>query len=121
MSPTQESRRCTVLIPNEKSAGVKYTFGFGKDQEKKLTSYGSFQMIKNVGNCQTKKLNGAAQTSYRPPKIIGTFLKGYVTGVEKEKVEVSSSENLQSTDENARTDPDRKTIKNKMWLCRKSL
>lgn len=52
------SKRNTVLIPNEKSAGVKYSFGVIEGNAEKMSSYSEVEIIKNIGNYQTKKQNG---------------------------------------------------------------
>ena len=140
------SRRNTVIFPNEKSKGVKYTFGLKEGAAEKLSSYNSLQIIKNVGQYQYKKQNGIkdaeeideiaymvksrevfyvgdtvellgknylvekvsrqwnkkelwneytlksekgfSQITYYNKKIIGASLKGRVTNISKDKVEI---------------------------------
>lgn len=52
------SKKNTVLIPNEKSAGVKYSFGAEEGNAEELVSYGNVEIIKNVGDFEKKKQNG---------------------------------------------------------------
>lgn len=51
-------KRNTVLIPNEKNAGVKYSFGILEGNAEKMSSYSEVEIIKNIGSYQTKKQNG---------------------------------------------------------------
>lgn len=52
------SKKNTVLVPNEKSAGVKYSFGVSEENAEKLESYDRVEIIKNIGKYQLKKQNG---------------------------------------------------------------
>lgn len=52
------SKRNTVLIPNEKNAGVKYSFGTAEGNAEKIESYSEIEIIKDIGSYQTKKQNG---------------------------------------------------------------
>ncbi len=52
------SKRNTVLIPNEKSVGIKYSFGVAEENAQKFGSYNSVEIIKSIGNYQIKKQNG---------------------------------------------------------------
>ena len=52
------SRRKTVLVPNEKSIGVKYSFGLAESAGARLDSYDCYQIIKGIGTYQIKKQNG---------------------------------------------------------------
>ncbi len=52
------SRKNTVLVPNEKSAGVKYSFGLTDKNAEKLVSYNNVEIHKKIGEYQVKKQNG---------------------------------------------------------------
>lgn len=52
------SRKNTVLIANEKSAGVKYSFGIEEGNGEELSSYSNVEIIKNIGDFKKKKQNG---------------------------------------------------------------
>lgn len=52
------SRKNTVLIPNEKSPGVKYTFGISGSTAGSLSSYESYGIFKDMEAYQRKKENG---------------------------------------------------------------
>lgn len=52
------ARTNTVLIPNEKNAGVKYSFGVAEGNAKKIDTYREVEIIKNIGSYQKKRQNG---------------------------------------------------------------
>lgn len=52
------SQRNTVLIPNEKSPGVKYTYGIIGDSAGEIASYESYASFRDMGSFQRKKENG---------------------------------------------------------------
>ena len=52
------SRKNTVIVPNEKSEGVKYAFGLAEKNAEKLVSYDKLEMHKKIGEYQIKKQNG---------------------------------------------------------------
>lgn len=52
------SKRNTVLIPNEKSPGVKYICGISGDSAGEITSYESYTSFQDIGSYQRKKENG---------------------------------------------------------------
>lgn len=54
------SREKTVLIPNEKSVGVKYTFGVEAGGSQEIVSYESYQIVQNIESYQKKLRNGIA-------------------------------------------------------------
>ena len=48
----------TVLIPNEKSPGVKYIFGVSGDAAGELSSYESYMSFRDMGGYRRRKENG---------------------------------------------------------------
>lgn len=57
------SRKGTVLFPNEKSAGVKYTFGIIEENIAVLSDYMAYSIVKNLTGYHKKKKNGMSQIS----------------------------------------------------------
>lgn len=52
------SKKNTVLIPNEKSTGVKYIYGVSGDAAGELSSYESYTSFRDMGGYQRRKENG---------------------------------------------------------------
>lgn len=52
------SQKNTVLIPNEKSPGVKYTYGIIGDSAGEISSYENYTSFRDLGSYQRKKENG---------------------------------------------------------------
>lgn len=52
------ARKNMVVLPNEKSPGVKYTFGIVEGNSGELSSYESYSISNEVGTYQMKKENG---------------------------------------------------------------
>ena len=57
------SRRNTVLVPNEKSIGVKYSFGVTVEAGNNLNIYDNFKVKKEFGAYHIKKENGLSNLS----------------------------------------------------------
>ena len=80
------AQKNTVIMANEKSAGVKYTFGIVEEAGRELLSYEAYSIVYNYYLLETK--GELRQMSYGNKKIIGASMKGNVTAVKKDTVKV---------------------------------
>lgn len=52
------ARKNTVLLPNDRSEGVRYTFGVAEEQGTELSSYEAYSIQNRIGEYQKKKRQG---------------------------------------------------------------
>lgn len=61
-SKRMASRKNTVLMANEKSTGVKYTFGIAEEAGNELSSYEAYSIVNLIGEYQMKKNYGMTES-----------------------------------------------------------
>ena len=71
-------KKNTVLMANEKSAGVKYTFGIIEEAGRELLSYESYSIVNLIGEYQIKKNCGMTESDAVAYKVKtrGNILSG---------------------------------------------